>query len=332
LIGHLMVAWPADAPVFLAVFRSFGCTGAGNLRRAARLLEEWSSRYPVELGRVRVRLLMLVPRASWEVLDECPSFSTDGPNGWTQRVSTCGRFQILSAARGSRSERFVAGVLQNSPDGQKVVLETDPETYADAVMDSEAQDLQAEARKALRAVIVWNGTHGGVRHADTASLCDSTHCMVFRGSIAEKTPGRSGVTDRTLVHQLSALAAKKGLDWLSFSKGGVEKWEKQVAAAELSALVKEPALLDVRRERTRRGEVMVHLTYPENEETVSCEVFRNRLKLLSCPDMIRYDENRGTWFFAGIGAGHGQGLSVDRARALAETGKSAAAILADAYE
>jgi len=332
LIGHLMVAWPAEAPVYLAVFRGFGCTGAGNLRRAARLLEEWSSRYPVELGRVRVRLLTLVPRASWEVLDACPSFSTDGSNGWTQRVSTCGRFRILSAARGSRSERFVAGVLQSSPDGQKVVLETDPETYADAVMDAEAQDLQAEARKALRAVIVWNGTHGGARHADTASLCDSTHCMVFRGSLAEKTPGRASVTDRTLVRQLYALTAKKGLDWLPFSKGGVEKWEKQVSAAELQSLVKEPAILEVRRERTRRGDVMVHLTYPENEETVGCEIFRNRLKLLSCPDMIRYDESRSTWLFAGMGAGHGQGLSLERVRVLAEAGKSAAAILADAYD
>ena len=122
------------------------------------------------------------------------------------------------------------------------------------------------------------------------------------------------------------------MDWLPFSKGGVEKWVKQLSTAELLNFVNEPVLLDLRRERTRNGEVIVHLIYPEAEESVPCEVLRNRLKLLSCPDVIRRDEARSAWLFEGIGEGHGQGLSLDRARVLAQTGKSAGAILADAYE
>jgi hypothetical protein len=332
LVGHLMVAWPADDPIFLAVFRTIGNTGAANLRRASRLIEEWSSRYPVEFGRIRVGLLTLTPRSSWEVLDECPGFERETASGWTQRLNLCGRFRILSAARGSRSERLVSGVLLNSPDGQSVVLQTDPETYADAVMCAEAQDLQGEARKALRTVVVWNAVHGGIRHPDSAALCDTTHCMVFLGHSEEEKTGRGSYTDPALLCQLSALAARKGLEWLPFSKGGAEKWVKRVSTTELLTLVNEPAILNLRRERTRNGEVMVHLIYPETEESVPCEVFRNRLKLFSCPDVIRRDEAGSAWFFEGIGEGHGQGLSLDRARALAQAGKNAGAILADAYE
>jgi hypothetical protein len=332
LVGHLMVAWPADDPVFLAVFRAIGSPGAAGLRRAATLIEEWSTRNPVEFGRVRVRLLTLTPRNSWEALDECPSFERETAGGWTQRVSLCGQFRILSAARGSRSERLVSGVLLSSPGGQNVVLQTDSETYADAVMTAEAQELRGEARKALHAVTVWNGTHGSVRHPDSAALCDTTHCMVFLGRADGEKAGRGMQTDPALLRQLNALAAEKGLEWLPFSKGGAEKWMKRVSAAELLTFVNEPAVLDLRRERARNGEVVVHLIYPEAEESVPCEVFRNRLKLLSCPDVIRRDEAEGAWFFEGIGEGHGQGLSLDRARTKAQAGKSARAILADAYE
>jgi hypothetical protein len=332
LVGHLMVAWPADAPVFLAVFRDLGASGAANLRPASKLLAEWSSRYPVEFGKVRVGLLTLTPRDSWQLFDDCPSVERESANGWRQRVSVCGRFHIRSTARGSRSERMVSGLVESSPDGRKVVLTTDPETYADAVLSAEAQDLRGEALKALRAVIVWNGIHGNTRHHDSESLCDTTHCMVFRGNAVEQASKRSTTTDPSLLRQLEALATARGWDWLPFSKGGIEKWEKPISVERLQTLVNEPAVLELRRERTRSGEVMVHLVYAESEETVTCEVFRNRLKLLSCPDVIRYDDIMRVWVFAGIGEGHGQGLSVDRSRALGEAGKSAASILADAYE
>ena len=175
--------WPGlrKIPLFLAVFRGNGSNGASNIRRASEVLQAWSSRYTPAYGRVRVRLLSLTPRASWEIQDVCPSLERQEPGGRSVRFSTCGRFKIVSSARGSRSERWVSGLLQSASDGDAVVLQTDPETYADAVLSSEAQDLRGEAQKALRAAIVWNGVHGGHRHPDTQSLCDSTHCMVFQG-------------------------------------------------------------------------------------------------------------------------------------------------------
>lgn len=331
LVGHLMAAWPSEAPVYLAVFRSAGCNGASNLKRASKLLEEWSTRHPAQYGRVRVGLMTLVPRDSWALIDECPVFERPVPNGWKQRVSTCGRFRILSSARGSRTERFVSGIAASTTDGGKLVLETDPETYADAVLDSEAQDLTGEAMKALRAVVIWNGVNGGGRHPESSAVCDSTHCMVFRGSRPDGGGGQAADAGGELLRIVENLARESHLDWLPFSKGGTEAWTRTVPAPELNRLLEEPLVLDVRRERNRRGDVLIHLLYKESEQTVSCEIFRNRLKLPSCPDSIRFDESSGAWQFEGIGEGHGFGLSVERARALSGAGVSAKDILVDAY-
>lgn len=328
LVGHLAVAWPAERPVYLAVFRQGGGTGASVLPRAAPLLREWAQRHPAEFGRVRVRLLALAPRTSWEIRDDCPAFEAGGQ----VRVSLCGRFRIVSSARGGRSKRLVTGILRESPAGGPVVLETDGETYADAVLDAEAQHLQGAARDALRAVIVWNGSHGSHRHGETDSLCDTTHCMVFQGSLPDVRPSRFTATDASLLALLDSLAAERDLHWLPFAKGGAEHWEKSVDARRLSRLVGEAEILDIRRERRKDGAVFVHLLYPGNEDVLACEVFRNTLKLLSCPDTIQFRAEEGAWVFRGIGEGHGLGLSVSRAAELAEAGRDAAAILRDAYE
>ena len=72
--------------------------------------------------------------------------------------------------------------------------------------------------------------------------------------------------------------------------------------------------------------------YPEGEERVPCEVFRTALQLPSCPESIQFDPLNGSWIFQGIGKGHGQGLSVEKARTLGQSGYSASAILTDAYK
>ena len=68
---------------------------------------------------------------------------------------------------------------------------------------------------------------------------------------------------------------------LAKPEGGVNGWEKRIPFRELKQLVDESEVLDLRRERTRSGEIVVHLMYPETEEKVPCEVFRARLKLPS---------------------------------------------------
>jgi hypothetical protein len=330
--GHLMVAWPAEDPAFLAVFRMIGATGASTLRPASEVLEKWRLCHPPEYGKVRVGVLTLAPAGSWEVVALSPSLEVGARGGGKDRVSLGGSFGIVSDARGSRGERLVSGVLESSPDGERVVLITDPETYADGVLASEAGGLRGEARKALRAVIVWNATRGGARHGDTHALCDTTHCMVFRGNAPEEGGKRDeGPTAPELLKLLDRLAAAGRCNWLPFSKGGDERWTRTVFADELQKLTAEPVVLDIRRERTRSGDVALHLIYPENEEVVSCEAFRGKLKLPSCPEAVRRDEEKNGWVFDGIGEGHGLGLSVEKAGTLAEAGWSAPAILEDAY-
>ena len=331
IVGHLLVAWPREDPQFLAVFRQPGMSGALTLRSAAGVVKKWSARYTAGFGQVNVRLLSLTPRPSWEVVEVCGSQERQEQDGSRLRFSTCGWFKILSSARGSRTERFVRGILQTLPEGDKVVLKTDPETYADAVLAAEAQDLRGEAAKALRAVIFWDGVHGSHRHPDSSSLCDTTHCMVFQGSTSREKERRQASTDTTILRLLDRLAPKKGPNWFSFSEGGVEQWQRQIPVAELQQAVNESTILDLRRERLRNGETAVHLIYPESEEQVPCELFRAKLKLPSCPETIVYDAGDGAWRFQGIGKGHGVGLSVEKVRRLGKSGYSAEAIIKDAY-
>jgi SpoIID/LytB domain protein len=89
--------------------------------------------------------------------------------------------------------------------------------------------------------------------------------------------------------------------------------------------------LEIRRERRKDQQIFVHLLYADSEETISCEVFRNTLKLPSCPDAISRLAEQQAWSFQGIGVGHGVGLSLLQAQALAEQGYSAKQILQDAY-
>jgi len=76
-------------------------------------------------------------------------------------------------------------------------------------------------------VIVWNGAHGSTRHEESSSLCDTTHCMVFQGSLGGGRQERGNLTDPNLLKLLDELASAKKLDWLPFSKGGSEKWRRK---------------------------------------------------------------------------------------------------------
>ena len=332
LMGHLLFAWPAEDPLYIAIFRQGGVPGSSLLHRAAPLLKEWAERYPVASGRVRVRLLAKLDRASWEVVEECPGLMTGFDGGWRGQVSTCGNFHIMAKARGSRPERMVSGVLHFAPDSDAVVLETDPESYADAVLAAEAQELRGPARQALRAVIVWNGIHGGARHPESNSVCDTTHCMVFQGG-REATSGRPlAATDFGLLRILDDIAQEHHLDWLPFSKGGDERWERTFSAGALGAQLQETRILDIRRERKRDGKIVIHLLYPESEEVIPCEIFRNTMKLPSCPDAIQHRASEGFWTFQGIGEGHGEGFSLSRAQALSSANHEAVSIIKDAYD
>jgi hypothetical protein len=325
LAGHLLLAWPATHPVFLAIFRQRGVSGAAILSKAAVLLRTWQRDYPSRFAAVKVSLLTHTKPDSWDAEPDCPLVTDQ-----YRRFSVCGQFRIVSTARASRSERIVKGVLRQTDEHGPRVLETDVDSYVDGVLAAEAQNLAGSAREAMRAVIAWNGSHGNHRHSESSSLCDTTHCMVFLGERPEDKPRRSSHIDITLMQLLDKLAAESGLNWLPFANGGDQHWQRQLSTEELRRVFAENQILDIRRERRKDGELYIRLFYPTSEELLSCEIFRNTLKLPSCPDSVKTMDSQ-TWQFVGIGAGHGLGLSIGRAQALAEGGRNAEQILRDAY-
>lgn len=325
LVGHLMLAWPATHPVFLALFRQRGVNGATVMNKASRLLKSWQHTHPTRFATVKVSLLTATDRGSWDARAECPELS--GEHG---HFTICGQFQIVSSARGSRSVRRVSGILRQAREHGPAILETDVDSYVEGVLAAEAQNLSGSARQAMRAVIAWNGSHGSHRHGDSQSLCDTTHCMVFLGESADKNPLGTSRIDLELLELLDKLAIKSGLNWLPFANGGDQRWQRQVANDELRHLFAENQILEIRRERRKDGELFIRLFYSGNEEVIGCEIFRNTLKLPSCPDSITAAGDQ-RWEFQGMGAGHGLGLSILRAKALAEGGRTAEQILRDAY-
>ena len=321
LVGHLLVVWPAHDPKYLAVFRAAGVRGAGVLARAREVLKTWRAAYTAERSTVRVAILSLLERADFSIKAQCPRFAL-GDHGADLSFTTCGEFVIKTNAFGAKPERLVRGILEES--SSQLILTTDPESFADGVLASEAADLHGSARAALRAVIVWDGLHGGFRHQETNSLCDSTHCMVFKGDAV-----RGERTDPQLLDLLDSIASVDKSKWFHFSRGGSEVWSTKFTAMRLAQLLNERLVLSVQRERSRSGAVDFHLVYEEGEETVGCEVLRKALKLPSCPTSVEAKD--GEWIFRGQGKGHGLGLDVEAARSAARQGASARDIIEQAF-
>jgi hypothetical protein len=326
LVGHLMLAWPAEHPVYLAIFRQAETKGAAILASAAKSLKTWQQRYPVNWATVRVRLLTPAPRDSWQPIADCPELSSG-----LAHFTLCGQYRIIANSKNSRSERRVNGVLYQPADQKALVLETDLASYVEAVVSAEAEQLTGQAREAMIAVVAWNARHGNHRHIETNALCDTTHCMVFLGQDVDKKPLATLKINAELLAWLDQLAQRQHLNWLSFANGGDQAWQKQLSTEQIATAFKESQILEIRRERRKDQQIFVHLLYADSEETISCEVFRNSLKLPSCPDAISRLPEQPLWSFQGIGVGHGLGLSLLQAQALAEQGYTAKQILHDAY-
>jgi hypothetical protein len=323
--GHLVLAWPAPRPRYVAVLRKGGVRGAGVLAAARDRLERWRDVFSPDDGDVRVRLFTPVDAGAVRLAEPCPGIDVGGAT--PGHTTTCGELRFTTDAPGARRERIVRGIVERT--GERIVLVTDPESYADGVLDAEAADLHGAARAALRAVVVWDGVHGAGRHPDDHALCDTTHCMVFRGLAPGTVAPHDPAVDPALLRRLDEASRARAEPWLPFSKGGEAPWSRRTAASALARIVHEPLVLAVARERTRTGDVVFHLTYAEGVETLPCDVVRKALALPSCPARVVRDDDG--WIFEGLGEGHGLGLDVARARRLASEGRSALEILEDAY-
>ena len=327
LLGHLLIAWPAKAPEYLAVIKSGGLRGRGVLAQAAPFLKRWGGDYPARKGLVRVRLLSLLSRSDIQVKGECPVLSIPREEG-AQMISLCGEFLVKTEAHGAKPERYVRGFLEDS--SRSIILSTDPESYADGVMEAEADSLTGEAAKALRAIIVWDGLHGAHRHTAEDALCDSTHCMVFKGVPEKRRRAERTSTSRELLTILDQISKRSHLDWLPFSLGGGEPWRRAISGQALASIVREETVLEVTRHRDPHGKVTIDLHYGDSGETLPCDLIRKKLQLPSCPESIIPLPDG--WEFRGTGRGHGMGFDILHAREQAAEGKLAPELLHGAYD
>jgi hypothetical protein len=328
LTGHVAFFWPVERPQFLFVAKASGVNGASVGRRSSDLLSQLAPVLEPFTFVPRIQVMSRLSKAQWRLESPCGLL----PHISHLVTSRCGVLTVQTTAPKSRAMRFWSGTVQEKDD--RSVLESDPWTWAEDVVAAEGDNLPTEAKRALHLIALYNAKHGQDRHMD--SICDLTHCMVGRG---RTVPKHKVFTLNDLqklssdLRDLETLArANHAGNWLEFSLGGDQPWSRSVDARFVAAKLGAPDLIEIHRIRGRSGLVSFQIERVNSVETLSCEVLRNRLKLLSCPDQVRFDAKSNTWTFSGLGEGHGRGVDLTLAARLAREGHLAGQILVKASQ
>lgn len=202
--------------------------------------------------------------------------------------------------------------------GSDVVLRTTRLLYVAGVLAAEDAALRGEARVALARVVDHDARRAAHQRHRGRPVCDTTHCQVFAGTAPIHAEERR------------ALAAPPlpGAKWLAFSRGGDEPWrerrptrdvEQALGAGARDLAFEAAAVRWVITVEDGRGAW-------EEPRRAGCEVLRGPLRLPSCPDRVRREG--GAFVFEGRGAGHGEGLDLERAK---RSGHSADQLLHESY-
>lgn len=245
-------------------------------------------------------------------------YCLDGP--WSVRFpgesgrAYAGVFRRDAATR-SIDGRQSGGSAHRARRGSDVVFETTLGRYVAGVLDAEDAAIRGSAREALARVIAHNAT---VQRHGARPLCDTTHCQAFRGTLA---------VDAVIAASISKPVAGAA-GWLLFSKGGQTPWRVARPWAAVEGLLGRGArAVTFSAGRVRWNEQSQADGHPfEAPRSMSCELLRSALALPSCPDSIEI-EGPQAWF-AGAGAGHGEGLDVETAK---RSRQSADELLEHAY-
>jgi len=331
LVGYAAYVWPAENPTFLSIVRQRGLVGHSTARANLQKLAKWTNFFDPKNVTASIRIMSRLQRSMWSLESPCGLVRTAGLKE-DFLFSPCGFMKLTSTAMKAKAERFIHGLIGANVHGPSH-YSTDIITYTEGVLDAELSGVKGPAADALEAVIAYNATRALARHEGPASLCDTTHCMVYRGDTSQNLKpvsferyGRM----HSLLQLLEVRAKTSHLSWLPFSLGGDDPWSIKISMDTLAGAFNVEILDDLRRVRDREGRVLISYKYPGGEGDWTCEVFRNKLKLLSCPDEIRLLPDGGYMFY-GRGEGHGLGLDIKKAISSANAGRSADGIIHDAY-
>jgi hypothetical protein len=144
-------------------------------------------------------------------------------------------------------------------------------------------------------------------------ICDNTFCQVF-GPGQSLSKSISHRLDQAVENALSEqLIFPNGKRWLYFSLGGSMSWKTTRSQKTLLSSLQIEGLKKILKDNE-----YIKLVTDKGEKSFSCEVFRNQLRLKSCPDKIQHLHQE--WVFEGAGEGHGMGLKLQRAQTMAAQG------------
>ncbi|MFI5181596.1 MAG: hypothetical protein ACHQPI_09415 [Thermoanaerobaculia bacterium] len=207
-----------------------------------------------------------------------------------------------------------------SRSGSRYVLVTSERSYITSSVLSEAPAGHSELQKALSLIVRNNRLSG--RHGDRPP-CDTTHCNLFGQD--EAVPARARARAMSAVVAVASVeiaAPPAGRRWLPFFLGGNGAWSQIRSTGDVRAelgLDADPASVVL------RGDGSVEITAGAVRRML-CEVFRNQLRLPSCPKGV--EQTAGGFLFRGEGEGHGEGLDLTAAGALASEGADYRALFA----
>lgn len=198
--------------------------------------------------------------------------------------------------------------------------------YVSSVLASEGAALRSEAQRAL-ALIATENLHWSLRHGQSGEaprhalrgLCDTTHCQV---AFMNEPTSLHRANSFWAISKFRESGAMRSPRWRLFSRGGAEPWVRSHGRRSVRLALGLGADLDAIRRSGRQVELVLS-GGPSLKR--SCEWLRSRLRLPSCPDHVSATAH--SLQFAGRGEGHGLGLDLERADALAAEGAFAADIL-----
>jgi hypothetical protein len=223
--------------------------------------------------------------------------------------------------------------------GSSLVIETSARHYIKNVIASEYPNGYEATLKALALAAGYNAQSH--RH-DDRPLCDSSHCQIFSSSQKLMKTLKQNRLNEIVQWSLKAISQslhnqaimEKKLDnecapraWYPFSLGGREEWSQNVSHGEIAAAFNFPdsknigvsfSTPETSEDLSPTKYLLVHHRYAPLKMT--CETFRNQMKLPSCPQKIFPQENSVRFY--GRGEGHGQGIDLKESDLFAGRGFS----------
>lgn len=336
-----LLGWIGGRVQNMYVFvRASGYSGASLLPELKKIVEPWLGK---KLEPVSVQILGLIPTTAIKI--DCGKSSVKVGKRLLSTVTVTnlkpldrvecvrGSLQIhFPRNKNSETRSYWGSVTYLPPDefsssepvrlkqararrGSAFVLQTTERNYVSRVLAAEMANARQETLKALAFVVRQNLVSH--RH-NNRPLCDTTHCQVYG-------PGNN-FSYRYLLPYTKAYDAVAFLPiqqklFLSFAKGGRESWSTERSLDEVH---RELGIAVMETDIKKQGEQILI-----NNSPITCEKFRNRLSLLSCPKTI-YRKQK-TFIFSGIGEGHGAGMDLVKAESLAAAGKSYKELLKSFY-